>query len=1158
MGEIRAALVPDRLQVFVSSTIHECRVERAAARRAVVGLNFEPVLFEREGARAEPPRDFYLRKLQSAHIVIGFYRESYGWVDEAKGMTLSGLEDEYREAMRLGKDLLAYVLKNPLGRDARLTTMLDELQSGPHTIYFYEDGEDLEKRLRDDLTALVSDRVARFQDSRSGKAASAAAILDSIYAGSPFRIRRGPLLDGLSSLALTQRVVWLTGPAGSGKTALAAEWAHERKASYVNARGLDPRGVLIEAARALGLASGPDLAVPVFEDARALLVSRWAEGQKWPLVLDDPDDTDSVWPVLAECLSAGGAGSVIIVSREPPPALPGERFEVQAFSTVEMAAVRAMAGLTVPVETDDLPIAVRRAAGGSSPRERFETLDAVSREALGYVSLSPTPLGLEDLAALVGGGVTAMDLSERLSALADILMEGPAGYAFIHDLYRDDVAAAVTLRVQLRALLADRLSKRLATTGRAWAAFTLQRDAGGPLATQLANRAVPEAVFTGSTRRLVEALEYLVGAYRAQDEPGPLVSVLMSLADARAHQGRPDEAEPLLEEALHLAKRLEDVEAARDIEVHQAVLALRRTASQSALERVRALALAAAADDRDTDHGRLLLEEGTALLGANEIDAAIPVFREARALFQQIEDGHGIEITTRNLVMALAVTPEGLVESERLRAELVERDAPSPRHRAWLCNLLIPRLRREGRLDEAESLAREAIAIGEELGDQYLVAINQVALGNILKTDGRVAAAIEAYAQGGQTAQRIGRPDLEARSSRLLALTENEAAEATQGDVRRAHAGRAEQYATQAALIFSRTFAWSEYAFALEERGDARRWLGDEEKAGDDYADAVAAYLKAGDEDEAARLLRNLLTLLDGGAATVDRIGRALGAVPADHDDGQSGLWLRTLAAALDHCPRKAAPYVLGTLVRAFYPGADGAWWFANFVRCMLGMKREPSEGRRAAGPLLLLAVLGFGRHRAFSTRELLILTGLCLGENAGVTLRHRPDQTLTQIIRLGEDARVLFTIQDDVLNPEATFVALCIGAFLAGFGDELSEILFAGGLPEGAAVDIAVLAQASATGDLQTFVAKGLEQTPVATARFEPDADGGSADVPVLVLVRRDAIEALEAHPQTGGELEFTLARVLEEIVHATLGASLDDDIYGAKVRDLLMEVLR
>ena len=119
--------------------------------------------FEREGARAEAPRDFYLRKLQDSHIVIGIYRKSYGWINEAKEMTVSGLEDEFREAQRLEKDFLAYVLTSTPDRDARLEAMVGEMMDGPHVLYLFDDGEDLEARFRDDLTALVTDRFTRAQ-----------------------------------------------------------------------------------------------------------------------------------------------------------------------------------------------------------------------------------------------------------------------------------------------------------------------------------------------------------------------------------------------------------------------------------------------------------------------------------------------------------------------------------------------------------------------------------------------------------------------------------------------------------------------------------------------------------------------------------------------------------------------------------------------------------------------------------------------------------------------------------------------------------------------------------------------------------------------------------------------------------------------------------
>ncbi len=1145
--------VPDRLQVFISSTINECKVEREAARRAIGSLNFQPVQFEREGARAEAPRDFYLRKLHDSHIVIGIYRNSYGWIDEAKGMAISGLEDEYREAKRLGKDLLAYVLKTASDRDARLSDMLNELMASPHVLYFYDEGEDLETRIRDDLTQLVTERVVRSQGHSSG-GSTAAGLLESIFRGSPFRIRRAGLLAGLTSATVLSRIVWVTGAAGAGKTALLAEWASERSAAYVNARGLDPRAVLAESAKALGLADEAGLVVPVFDDARTLLLGRWQDGRNWPLVIDDPDDVDAVWAVLSEGLGGSGAGSVIVVARDVDSRLPGHRFEVAGFSEDELAALHLIAGQDVSgITAGQLPLELRRSNRADTLIQRFEALDAPSREVLGYMALSPAPLALEDFCTLLGGSVSsAMELADRFNSLSDLLMENPAGYSFVHDVYREDLAQTLSSRPQLKGLLTERLAKHLASTSRAWAAFALRREEDSANTEQLANRAVREAVFSGSTRHLVDALEYLAAYYRARAERGPLVSVLMSLAEARTTQGRLDEAPHLLGEALSLAREMGDDEAQCDLEILQASLDLRRSASCHALERIRELREAAQVGDRPWEEARLLIEEGTALLGVNEAETAVPIFRKARDIFTRIDDSYGVETATRNLIMALTSIPDGIAESERLRAELSGREAQSPRYRAWLCNLLVPRLRRDKRFAEAEAMAREAIGIGESLGDRYLIAINTLILANVLREAGQTVEAIEAYSTAGRIAQGIGRPDIEGKTSRLLALTENGEAEASSGAARREHAGRAEQYATHAIGLLAGSFGWSEYALALEERGDARKHLNREDDAINDYADAVASFLQAEDEDEAERLLRYLIRLLEERKDSAVVIARAFGKTLDSADAGRSGVWVGALVAALNRCPRSIAPRVLGVLVRSFYPAADGEWWFDCLVRCLLKVDVERSRGaREAIGSLLLLAVLGFGRHRAFTVQQLLVLAGLCIGETDSIVMRHRPGADLTQIIHLGE-RRILFTVRDEAKRPEATFVALIIGAFLDAFGDELSTILFGNGFTEGVALDVIIFSQVGESPTVSEFIAEGLKDKPVATARIE-----GEKGAPIVVFARTDAIELLRATPNRGGELEVMLARFLHEVLYATVGASIDDEIYSSKIRDLLMSVL-
>lgn len=537
----------------------------------------------------------------------------------------------------------------------------------------------------------------------------------------------------------------------------------------------------------------------------------------------------------------------------------------------------------------------------------------------------------------------------------------------------------------------------------------------------------------------------------------------------------------------------------------------------------------------------------------NDTDAAAPIFRRAREVFAELEDGYGLEIATRNLIASLTLSKEGRSEAEALRVELEVDEPDSPRHRAWLCNLETPRLRIEKRFKEAEAMAREAIAIGEELGDRYLVAINQIMLGNVLRDADDLAGAREAYAEGGKLGQSVSRPDIEGRSSRLLASVDNQAAAASDGVDRRALAARAEQYATHAAGLLADSYAWVEQAFALEERGDAHRIQGQDRDAMSDYALAIAGYLRGDDRAEAERLLRYFVPFIAEEEDTETLIALAF---HGRSDLNGSSAWVEAMTAALSRCPNAAAPSVLGSLVRSFLPGRNGSFWFDCLVRCLLAVDEKRGLRKQGSlGSMLLLAILGFGRHRAFTIAELLTLTGICASGLDHMVVRHRPDDDLNLVLRLGSTQRLLFTVRTDAKKPESMFVALVIGAFLDAFADELSDILSPDLLEEGAAIDVHVFAQAVESKRVADFFREGLKDKPVATARII--AKEGE-EPPIVVFARKDAIEALTASEERGGELEIMLARVLDEVIFVTTGRSVDDEIFSAKIRDLLISILR
>ncbi|MGH2756753.1 MAG: DUF4062 domain-containing protein [Actinomycetota bacterium] len=85
-------LAPDqRLRVFISSTLEELAVERAAARDAIGALRLLPVMYE-SSARPHAAREVYREYVQQSQVFVGIYGTSYGRL--VPDMRISRIEDE--------------------------------------------------------------------------------------------------------------------------------------------------------------------------------------------------------------------------------------------------------------------------------------------------------------------------------------------------------------------------------------------------------------------------------------------------------------------------------------------------------------------------------------------------------------------------------------------------------------------------------------------------------------------------------------------------------------------------------------------------------------------------------------------------------------------------------------------------------------------------------------------------------------------------------------------------------------------------------------------------------------------------------------------------------------------------------------------------------
>jgi predicted ATPase len=218
-----AIRTPDqRLRVFVSSTLSELAEERAAVARAISALRLTPVLFEL-GAQSHPPRALYRAYLAQSDIFIGLYWQRYGWI--GPGMGISGLEDEFRLSFSLPR--LLYVKTPATHREARLTAMIDEIQSnGTVTYRSFRTPRELGRLVRTDLAVLLSERFsagshAAHSPSATGKGGQR--LPASLPVATTSLIGREHDVEEVSRLLDTPgvRLVTLSGPGGIGKTRLA-------------------------------------------------------------------------------------------------------------------------------------------------------------------------------------------------------------------------------------------------------------------------------------------------------------------------------------------------------------------------------------------------------------------------------------------------------------------------------------------------------------------------------------------------------------------------------------------------------------------------------------------------------------------------------------------------------------------------------------------------------------------------------------------------------------------------------------------------------------------------------------------------------------------------------------------------------------------------
>ena len=783
-------------------------------------------------------------------------------------------------------------------------------------------------------------------------------------------------------------------------------------------------------------------------------------------MIDDPSDGDLLWSELTAVMQETASGVVVIGSREQPAGFRGGSLQVEGFTQEELALLETVVDADaqrhiaeLPAATT-LPLAVRSAirplrdeAGNAvTLRERYLALKGRRREIIACLALSGAPLSLADISSLTDSAMDLTSLSDEMASLDDLVLEDASGYSLLHDAWAAELVAVTQERAQFFDAIARKLVTLFDSTGRGWLAFQMARLANDELAVIQAERSLREILYSSSITHFVAAQQFLADYYRTSGDRTSLVQTLVSLAQIASSSHDTAHCAPLLTEARTVAETVGDEALLDFVAEFAASYALQTAMSPETLgevERIR---------NRHEEAGdlhsvaRLLVEEGVAFQAVNRQDEAEPRFRRALDIFEAHDDAYGQKLATRNLAGVLLASTETAAEGEQLLATLQPLRGEA-RERAWMCNILNRRYRDEGRYREAEEVAREAITIGETLRDRRVVAINQMALGNTLRDDGRYVDALA-------------------------------------GDLGNAH--------------------------KLERQ------------------------LAHGAFDLPFDLAMRVMLVARG--KTVDRQSPPL------------VLWAEAAAAMLEQAVPDVAAATSSMLIRHLIAALPEAYLSAALDRCL----RIVADRKIVAGhqnrALFLLNLLAFTGPHELSRAEMLTIATLCLEGDQQIRLREIASVGVQLVIEIGEGQMFLFTVSAADESVEATYVALCLGAFLAGCDMRVSRDFIAPYAGHPAAFDVMTTSLASVDPGLSATVQPHLQVRAVTFAGFGHPEEGPPR---IMAFCRDDAPTAMPPGDERVGAFEIVLVEFLSALVSAAYDVNLQTPEELPKMKKLLRHML-
>ena len=1154
----------DKLKIFISSTIKECKNEREAATKGIRATNNDVIVFEKLGSRPYPPRDVYLSRLRQADIVVAIYRSNYGYVAPKSQISVSGLEDEYRNSVAWGKWLLVYVHNDRASRDSKLQDLIDEISESGNTIAFYDNPDELFTRIRDDVTALITQR---FLDAEAQDIALRQTSADTIQAvshgiGEP--IPRNSVLNKLNELANKSSVVCVEGPPGIGKTVLVSQFAQRYAWPIVFAESLAPKELFGTVTNKLRDRS-PETALQfaTLEGARLALASAWADIESCSIIIDASPHIEVVISAIEQAGGFTAKKRLIFTSRLQPTST-DVAFQVPAMSLEDVSALISSAGAQrrlnnpkdVLMSTEGVPLRIRQLilSNNINSEQVWNALPPTAREIATYIALSPISLTIEDLLTLRGdSGYGPEHVVDDLDRMPALIISTGSGYRPAHQQIKEELLETIKLKPERLQFAASRVGAYLQGKGRIVQAYLLFRDAKDPKSKSLIEQAAYEAARSGNKRASLEILQDLLTLRAELGQRDELVHCTLALAQTYEHTGDLTSAKKYLAAAQEAAKNLSSgiVLAVREAELS---FEARRTHLPNAITQLRKFKKELADAGNRWTSARVAIDISVSLINSHDGAGAEKEAREALQIFEELDDSYGVDVARRNLASALVYQSGRDKEVDEIIQVLDKHSDPQEarRHRAWLCNILVRRKRDANRPQEAITYANEAVALGKELGDEIIVAINLIGLANAFSDINDLDSAITKYQEASSTAQKLGRRDIEAHASVLIADTYN--------DLPEEHADYnkgpqlAEFHAKHAIGLLKGTIG-------QDHLGRAFQALGDSLQAQERPVEAAAAYFEGA---SAAREIKKwgrfeqLLMTAVHLTARVDirdyyeGILVAFGIEPETLSLGSSivSQFHAPLAIILERLPQNAVIPFLGVHFNLMFEGLPppvGRHVFEKVFETIFdGDNNAEAQTWRVVYPtLILLAAAG----RSLTPFDLSRISLSIAEQVPGLSFRLTPDGTGYWYVQLPYKTPVMITLSQLDETKHSALALLVIALFLKGFEIELGRDVF-GGISLRSELEISITDVASMPADLKQYVPTG--DKPCQSSR-PVSIDHDDPSMPTYIFLNGDIFADMPVGKGRGGSLQILIGLATIEAAYRLLNGKIDLDVLKPKLVHLV-----